>query len=954
MESKQLPVLLLSPWLINEASPAISMLHIVKKDKLVNYSTDDFEWSLIRREFKEFPKPARDILMDCCEEALVEQKQHIKHRHSIQRTDVEWKPFFQKNIIAYWHKTIDSLKPYFKLVKWYHKKQQKGKNNFLTAPCSFSAYRPTLSFEVTKKNNLLNLLCMVTLNGKSYALEAFNRSHFLLESRNEYFILSYQDYLTLEKINPAHIAPYAADPQAFVEHVLTDLDKNYTVNRNNHFPINEINVIPQNRLLLSELNNAFLMLTPQWVYEGNIVEGAWMELLETKRDGLSFVIKRDKQKEDEFVATLTALHPNFSKQRNGYYYLSFADAQKKQWFLKVYHQLLQMDIEIVGMDMLKHFRYAPYEAVTDMKLLSENDNRLIFEMNISFGKEKVLLPELQKMLLAGQKALLLKDGSLGVLGDAWLQQYGAIVKHGKIRNNEIELLRWMAVSTEETSTDNGALKQTVKADWWQRWKIWQEPDTTLYKLPLDLKAELRSYQQKGFEWLLLLNEIGAGACLADDMGLGKTLQSIATIVYYTNKKPGVKNIIICPSSLIYNWQQEFERFAPHIKVMVYHGTSRKSDDIFSNDVQVIITTYSTMRNDADIICTQPYGMAVIDESHNIKNPSTQITQAVMKLNADFRLALSGTPVVNNTFDLYSQLNFVVPGLFGSREFFKREYADPIDNRQDEEKVAALKKLTAPFILRRTKEQVAKDLPDKTESVLWCEMNGLQRNVYEDILQQTRNSIFLDVKKNGFSKSKFSILQGMTKLRQVCSSPLLLPEDDQHTPCSESVKMNVLMDELNNILSAHKALVFSQFSSMLHLLAEACTKRGLTFYHFDGQTPPAERAEMVKAFQQPDNKVNLFLISLKAGNTGLTLTAADYVFLFDPWWNTAVEDQAIDRTHRIGQTKNVFAYKMICKNTIEEKIIHLQQKKKKLSEDLISADESFVKSLTEEDVEYLFS
>ncbi|MFT3703960.1 MAG: SNF2-related protein [Agriterribacter sp.] len=954
MENKQLPVLLLSPWLISEGSPVISMLKIERKDKLINYSADNLEWPLVRREFKEFPKPARDILMDCCEEAIVEQKQHIKHRHSIQRTDADWNLFFRKNIIAYWHKAIESLKPYFQLVKWYHKKEQPGRNNYLTAPCSFSTYRPTLSFEVEKIDDALNLSCKVMLNGALYLLKEFKRTHFLLESRNEYFILSQQDYLALEKISVTNIAQYATDPQAFAEYVLTDLDKHYVVERNNHFPVNEIEVIPQNRILLSELNNAFLMLTPQWLYDGNVVEGTWKELLEVKREGTSFVIKRNKEKEETFIATLLALHPNFSKQRNGYYYLSFADAQKKQWFLKVYHQLLQMDIEIVGMDMLKHFRYAPYEAVTNMKLLSENDHRLIFEMEVSFGKEKVLLPELQKMLLAGQKALLLKDGSLGVLGDAWLQQYGAIVKHGKIKNNEIELLRWMAVSTEEQQANNSALKESVKGDWWQRWKQWQQAGTTLYELPAILNASLRPYQQKGFEWLLLLSEIGAGACLADDMGLGKTVQSISAVIYYINKNPDAKNIIICPSSLIYNWQQEFERFAPGIKVMVYHGASRKSDEIQSPGIQVIITTYSTMRNDLEIISAQPYGMAIIDESHNIKNPSTQITQAVMKLSADFRLALSGTPVVNNTFDLYSQLNFVVPGLFGSREFFKREYADPIDQWQDEEKVMALKKLTAPFILRRTKEQVAKDLPDKTESVLWCDMNGLQRSVYEEILQQTRNSIFLDVKKNGFAKSKFSILQGMTKLRQVCSSPLLLPEGDQQVACSESVKMQVLMDELSNILPAHKVLVFSQFSSMLHLLAEACNKKGFAFYHFDGQTPPAERTRMANEFQDPQSNTHLFLISLKAGNTGLTLTAADYVFLFDPWWNTATEAQAIDRTHRIGQTKNVFAYKMICKNTIEEKIILLQQKKKKLSEELISADESFVKSLTEEDVEYLFS
>jgi len=321
--------------------------------------------------------------------------------------------------------------------------------------------------------------------------------------------------------------------------------------------------------------------------------------------------------------------------------------------------------------------------------------------------------------------------------------------------------------------------------------------------------------------------------------------------------------------------------------------------------------------------------------------------------ADIRIALSGTPVVNNTFDLYAQLNYAVPGMFGSREFFKREYADAIDRNHDEEKIKALQKLTAPFILRRTKEQVAKDLPDKTEMILWCKMNNRQQDLYNNIKDQIRSNIFLDIKSNGLNKSKLAVLQGMLKLRQICNSPLLLPPEEQEG-CIDSVKTEVLIGELKNILKEHKALVFSQFSSMLNLLAKECDEQGIDYFHFDGQTPPAKRIEMVNAFQEKDNSTNLFLISLKAGNTGLTLTAADYVFLFDPWWNTAVEQQAIDRTHRIGQTKNVFAYKIICKDTIEEKIIQLQQRKKKLAEELVGEDDGFIKTLNEEDIAYLFS
>ena len=308
--------------------------------------------------------------------------------------------------------------------------------------------------------------------------------------------------------------------------------------------------------------------------------------------------------------------------------------------------------------------------------------------------------------------------------------------------------------------------------------------------------------------------------------------------------------------------------------------------------------------------------------------------------------------MNNTFDLFSQLNFLLPGLLGNREFFNREYANAIDREQNPDKILALKKLVSPFILRRTKDQVAVDLPPKTEMTMWCNMKPGQKALYDEIKLSIRDSLFLNIKNEGLNKSKLAVLQGMLRLRQICNSPLLLPADDQ--ACAESVKTEMLMNELLHDLKDHKVLVFSQFASMLHLIAKACSENGIDYFHFDGQTPPAKRSEMVSSFQQEDNLTNVFLISLKAGNAGLNLTAADYVFLFDPWWNTAMQQQAIDRTHRIGQFKKVFAYKMICKDSIEERIIEIQQRKKQLSEDLVTEDEGFVKSLSEDDIKYLFS
>ncbi len=952
MKKDERPILLLSPYLMDRRSPAVEMLKVVRKKDQISYSSAVLNNSLIRASFRDFPKPAREILMNWSLENWDYYVQQVRKMQTVLQSNTPPGEYLETQLLQFWHKSLESFRPFFPLVKWYHRKLLPGKDRYATGPCSFSSFRPTLSFEVGKNEKGLYLITHVMINNVSYPLKSFQQAFFLLESRNEYFMLSFTDYRTLRKLQQTDMARLARNPESFAQELLADLEKDYPVNRHDFFPKKEIAIQPVHRVLLTELNNAFLMLTPQWLYDSNLAEGPWKESFEVIKDGVTHIIKRNEAEETGFVKTLESLHPNFSKQRNGYFYLSFADAQKKQWFLKTYHRLLQMDIEIAGMDMLKHFRYAPYAPETRMELVQEDDNNLVYNMEVLFGKEPVPLNLLQKALISGQRAVLLKDGSLGILGDDWLHQYATFLKHGRVKQGQVEVLRWMSVANDSDKEKQATTGNVIKQEWWEQWKRWQNTNDALFSLPDNMQVTLRPYQQKGYDWMLLLGQLGAGACLADDMGLGKTIQSIAVIAHHTVQFPGSRCIIVCPASLMYNWQQELQKFAPSLNTTIYHGAHRQKESLTEKDTRVLITTYHTMRSDADLICEQTYGVAVIDESHNIKNPSTQIAQAVMQLRARFRLALSGTPVVNNTFDLYAQLNFVVPGLFGSREFFKREYADPIDYHGNEEKILALKKLTAPFILRRTKEQVAKDLPEKTESVLWCNMTGLQREVYDGILEQTRSSIFLDIQSKGLAKAKMSILQGITRLRQACSSPALLPPEDNMN-CNDSIKADVLLDELQNILGKHKVLVFSQFSTMLDILADKCTEQSIPFYHFDGQTPPAKRAEMVNAFQEENCGTHLFLISLKAGNTGLTLTAADYVFLFDPWWNTAVQDQAIDRAHRIGQTKKVFAYKMICKNTIEEKIIYLQQKKKKLSEELVTADDGFISKLSEEEVAYLF-
>lgn len=852
------------------------------------------------------------------------------------------------NMLRLLHGRLEKLKPVAPSLKWYQRLEENGK--YKIVPCHFSTYRPVIQFAVEKKDGKLKLQTLVDINGTKYSLDDFQRFGFLLMSRNEYYILSFRDFKTLEWIGEFDFTLVENNFSLFESEILARLQTDYTVDTNHIFSETILSPEPINRIYLNELSGSFLMITPQWKYDEFLIEGAFEEFHRTKVHGKSYAIKRNEEKEKAFLDLMQSFHSNFPNQlHKGYFYISFADAQKKQWFLKAYHKMLELNIELAGLDMLKHFRLSSHKAEASFSVVEQSDQLIRIKASVQFGSEKISLTELQKTLMAGQHAVLLKDGSLGVLGEEWLQKYSTIFKHGKINGDIITVASWMAIH-QSTEDEGLSLRKTIPENWWARWKQWQEKNEPVFDLPASVQATLRPYQQKGFEWMMLLSELGAGVCLADDMGLGKTLQTISFLASQIIE-PHAKALIVCPASLIYNWQAEINKFAPSLSVTVYHGPARNTD-CFTDSTQVIISTYGTVRSDIDRISPIHWLAVVLDESHQIKNPHAQVTQAIHTLIARYRIALSGTPVMNNTFDLYSQLNFAVPGMFGSREFFKKEYADPIDIFGDEEKLKSLNKLTAPFILRRTKEQVATDLPEKTEMIRWCEMGPAQKQQYEEIRDQVKSSLLDNIQKKGLNNSKIYLLQAITRLRQICNSPLLLPEHER--TCSDSIKTDILMDELCNKLGGHKAIVFSQFSSMLDLLAAECQKRNLDYYHFDGQTPPAARAKMVDAFQSEDDKTPVFLISLKAGNAGLNLTAADYVFLFDPWWNTAVQQQAINRTHRIGQTKSVFAYQMICKDTIEEKIIAIQQKKQKLSDELIAAEDGFLQQLTEEEVLYLFS
>ncbi|MCU0403182.1 MAG: SNF2 family helicase [Chitinophagaceae bacterium] len=946
-------VLLLQPQKMLHRRPVVQLLKVEKRGNgILEMDELAITSATLSLYLKNIDLNARKQLLKFSEYELDNEVKRIETTlKKVRYSEKEESAHRDRAMARYYQQYLGFLKSFDKDISWYHRVTIPGSNRVSTVPCVYHPLSVKLEFECIRQEDNYNLLIWVKTQQGRIPLADFRRFYFLLLKNNEYWHLSLSAFEALDWLEETDLSKLNRSKETFLNEVVSPLKKfGQTVDTGGLVEKESLDVLPVKRLLLSELNNTFLMMTPQYIYDGYVIDGAFEPFAEVKSGDSILVINRHKDEESSFNNYLKALHPNFPKQSNGYYYLNFAEAQKKQWFSKVYHQLLTDDVELVGMDMLRHFRYSPFKPETSVNILATESDVIKVDFQLKFGKEKVPMNELQKMLLNGQKVVLLKDGSMGVLGDEWLRQYGSVIKHARIKGKELWLPKWMAMSMEGED-DMVSVRRTLPVDWIDRWEKWRKGDEPLYALPQNVQVEsLRPYQQKGYDWISLLAEAGGSACLADDMGLGKTLQTICFIANRIHHYPNSKHLVVCPASLMYNWQQEFEKFATGIPTVIYHGQARTKEMLDDADVQVVITSYGTMRQDIEILSQVEFDVVVIDESHHIKNPTTQISRAIHEIKSNTRVALSGTPVMNGTLDLYAQLNFLLPGLLGSREFFKKEYIIPIEQQGDADKAATLQRIIAPFVLRRTKEQVAKDLPPKTETILWCTMGQDQKAAYESIKDNVRSSVLLDIEQNGLQKGKMGILAGLTKLRQACNSCELVKDEDLFT--YDSIKTEVLIEELKNIIPAHKALVFSQFTSMLDLLERDLQKAGIRFQRLDGSTEVHKRQELVNEFQDENTDVQVFLLSLKAGNAGLTLTAADYVFLFDPWWNAAVENQAIDRTHRIGQEKHVFAYRMICKGTVEEKILRMQQRKKKLAEELITTDEGFMQSLTIEDVKYL--
>lgn len=471
-------------------------------------------------------------------------------------------------------------------------------------------------------------------------------------------------------------------------------------------------------------------------------------------------------------------------------------------------------------------------------------------------------------------------------------------------------------------------------------------------IPKNFKDILRDYQESGLDWFYFLKKYHFAGILADDMGLGKTLQAL--ILIKMNLKKECPSLVVCPKTLLYNWESEAKKFTPEIKILVINGTPKDREEMIkkTKNYDLIITSYSTLQKDLNLYKKQKikFNYCILDEAQTIKNHSTKNAQTVGQIDAEYRLALTGTPLENNISEIWSIFNFLMPGFLGSYNAFSKKFIKPIMKDGDQEVLKNLREKISCFMLRRTKNEVLKELPPKIENITYLNLESSQNILYQEILANVKSNIFGNVQKKGFAKSQIHILAGLTKLRQVCNHPNLLIKDVDYKKYN-SAKLdafNELVEEI--ILSGRKVLVFSQFTKMLDILKEELKINKIKYSYLSGKTK--NRQEIINKFSQ-DLETKVFLISLKTGGVGLNLTVADNVIIFDPWWNPSVENQAIDRTHRIGQKKSVNVYRLVTRGTIEEKIIELQNKKKGLFENLVGESKDIFNKLTWEDVQNLF-
>ena len=654
----------------------------------------------------------------------------------------------------------------------------------------------------------------------------------------------------------------------------------------------------------------------------------------------SYILVRDREEEEQLLRLMYDKH--FSVRR-------------EQFVMTKEDEIFQLMTEGIQ-DLCRQFEVfysKEYKAnsIKKVGMLSAgirlNTDINLLEMDVDYGHiPKEELRDFFRSIKLKKKYYRLKSGAFINLmtEDKQIDELRDLLSIGEVTDdNRIAFSQTAVMEVDELLPHTQRI--TRDAGYKQLLEDLKNPDKTNWELPNGMEDVLRPYQITGYRWLCSLAHYGMGGILADDMGLGKTLQTIT----YVLANPGTRTLIVCPTSLAYNWQDEFSKFAPQIATQIISGTPQERADLMqqSTDVSVWITTYPLIRKDVDLYKEQIFDACFIDEAQFIKNPTSLGAKAVKAVQAKHRFALTGTPIENTLSELWSIFDFVMPGFFGRYRQFEEYYEKPILRDHDSVQMQKLRRKIRPFVLRRMKKEVLTELPDKIETRRMAEMGAKQRKIYESYLARIQMELAGD-EENTTGGNRMQVLAALTRLRQICCHPATFASNYH----GGSGKLDLLMEQLPDILEGgHSVIVFSQFTSMLSIIAHELKLRNIPFFYLAGSTSAQERKREVKEFNRGEVKV--FLISLKAGGTGLNLTGADTVIHFDPWWNPAVEDQATDRAYRIGQKKKVQVIKYVMKDSIEEKIYELQKRKKQLSDQLIQAGESFVTQLTMEEIKELF-
>ncbi|HEX2958595.1 MAG TPA: SNF2-related protein [Chitinispirillaceae bacterium] len=702
---------------------------------------------------------------------------------------------------------------------------------------------------------------------------------------------------------------------------------------------------PVGRVYLSE-RDATLMVELRFVYANGSVEFNKADLssnrLVANDDNRVYRVHRSKARETSLAASMAEY--DLMPYQTGFY---TPVSDPRIWTLHDLPRLASDGFEIYGEEKLRSANARKAMPRLGISIQSGND---CFDctMKISFDGISATLAALVRAIRDESKFILLADGSSGVLPVSWIEKFTSLFSIVDIDTKR------QTVSIKEMHIGFADMLYQMADDKWadetfrkHRLVLQNFEGVEHQMVPAGLTAQMRTYQKSGYDWFYFLKKFKFGGCLADDMGLGKTIQALALLQNEKELGEGQPSLVVVPTSLLFNWQREAQKFTPELSMLIYHGGNRSQYVNILTMVDVILTSYGTLLRDIEVLSKINFHYCILDEAQAIKNPFSQISRTFRDVKSAHRLALSGTPIENNLSELWSLFSFLNPGLLGSYKIFQDNFVKPVEKDADDTVAAVLKRLIFPFILRRTKNQAAKDLPPKNEIILYTEMLPSQQTLYDITKEMYRGKVEDSISAKGLEQSGFQVLEGLLRLRQICSHPLLFDK----TYTGDSGKFRLVEESILDIVAEkHKILVFSQFVSALEILRAHILEKGIKSEILTGAT--RNRQEVVDRFQS-DKGSPVFFISLKAGGTGLNLTSADYVFHIDPWWNPSAENQASDRAYRIGQTKPVFVYKVITRNSIEERVLELQEKKRMLMESVIQTESSLMKKLSKDDILELF-